>query len=212
MENLQRLELKKQRILFLLSKGSHLAMLKSVANYLTLLRLGLILPTSLFLVLSRVQTKSHWNNLAILAFCLLCLTDFFDGFIARRFKQMTYLGKILDPLVDKMTILIISFLLWKLYMPNSAYPHFPLWLLLAFISKEALLYLHWEIYRKKLKGISQPSVTQLGKFITLCQFITIGWFMLPTHILNPIHLAVVTLACSSFLIGLKFTFLFRRSP
>jgi len=42
---------------------------------------------------------------AALIFVLASVTDFFDGFIARRWNQMTKLGAILDPLADKMLTL-----------------------------------------------------------------------------------------------------------
>ena len=47
-----------------------------------------------------------WNYYtASLLFVLASVTDFFDGFIAREWNQMTMLGAILDPLADKMLII-----------------------------------------------------------------------------------------------------------
>ncbi len=47
-----------------------------------------------------------WNYyIAALIFVLASVTDFFDGFIARQWKQMTLLGGIIDPLADKMLTL-----------------------------------------------------------------------------------------------------------
>jgi len=47
-----------------------------------------------------------WNYyFASLLFVLASVTDFFDGFIAREWNQMTMLGAILDPLADKMLTL-----------------------------------------------------------------------------------------------------------
>ena len=47
-----------------------------------------------------------WNYyFASLLFVLASVTDFFDGYIAREWKQMTLLGAILDPLADKMLTL-----------------------------------------------------------------------------------------------------------
>ncbi len=48
---------------------------------------------------------SWFDYFAGLIFVIASITDFFDGFIARQWDQMTKLGAILDPLADKMLIL-----------------------------------------------------------------------------------------------------------
>ena len=61
------------------------------------------------------------------------LTDLFDGYIARRFNQISDLGKILDPLADKMTQVTVFVCLWI---------RFPaLWPLFVFIAFKELLML-----------------------------------------------------------------------
>ncbi len=74
----------------------------SIPNILSLFRLILI-PFVAYLF--------HVGNikLAGLLFVIACLTDILDGFIARRFNMITNLGKVLDPLADKLmtaTVLI----------------------------------------------------------------------------------------------------------
>ena len=49
--------------------------------------------------------QSWYDYFAGLIFVIASVTDFFDGFIARRWNQMTKLGAILDPLADKMLML-----------------------------------------------------------------------------------------------------------
>jgi len=53
--------------------------------------------------LQQPEPLSRWWSLGI--FLGVSLTDWLDGYIARRFHQVTDLGKILDPLVDKLLIL-----------------------------------------------------------------------------------------------------------
>ena len=48
---------------------------------------------------------SWFDYFAGLIFVIASVTDFFDGFIARQWNQMTKLGSILDPLADKMLVL-----------------------------------------------------------------------------------------------------------
>lgn len=74
----------------------------NVPNVLTIARLifsPLFLP---FLIVYLLPFNIFWINCFIaIIFGFLGLTDFFDGYIARRFKQETQLGQILDPIADK---------------------------------------------------------------------------------------------------------------
>jgi len=72
----------------------------TVPNLLTLLRL-LMLPLYSRIYLNASTSKQFFTAGAIMA--VSCLTDLADGIIARHFHQVTNLGKILDPLADKIT-------------------------------------------------------------------------------------------------------------
>ncbi|BED92085.1 MAG: CDP-alcohol phosphatidyltransferase family protein [Candidatus Improbicoccus pseudotrichonymphae] len=67
-------------------------------NFLSILRIALIIPFAKFL-LDENYLSAFW------VFVFSSLTDFFDGLLARRCKKETDLGKILDPLADKLTII-----------------------------------------------------------------------------------------------------------
>lgn len=69
----------------------------SVPNVLTAFRILLIIPILLFYFVSEDLTA------VIIMLVLSGLTDVLDGFIARKFNQITDLGKILDPIADKLT-------------------------------------------------------------------------------------------------------------
>jgi len=76
--------------------------LKTFPTLLTLIRLiisPLLLPA---LIIHLLPINNIWINgaLAIL-FLLFGLTDFFDGFLARKYSQVTTVGRILDPIADK---------------------------------------------------------------------------------------------------------------
>jgi len=69
----------------------------SPPNQLTLLR---ILLTPAFTLLLFSDSPSN-KQLALLVFCLAAITDWYDGWVARRWGYITRWGKFLDPLADK---------------------------------------------------------------------------------------------------------------
>ena len=75
-------------------------MLQRLPNYLTFLRLGLI---PIFILLMNNPTTFR-VYVATTVFILASLTDYIDGFIARRFGAVSDFGKLLDPLADKMLV------------------------------------------------------------------------------------------------------------
>ena len=71
-------------------------MLKHVPNILSICRL-LLIPVIIFSVIT------HNYLLAIIVFTISSLTDIVDGYIARNYDAVTNVGKLLDPLADKLT-------------------------------------------------------------------------------------------------------------
>lgn len=71
----------------------------------------LLAPLMLWFMIDRTNPlfegwhPSWFDYFAGLIFVIASVTDFFDGYIARSWNQMTQLGSILDPLADKMLIL-----------------------------------------------------------------------------------------------------------
>ena len=76
----------------------------TIPNLLSLFRLVLI-PVYVYIYLNATQPHHYWIAGGILA--VSCLTDLVDGKIARRFNMITQLGKVLDPLADKLTQLAL---------------------------------------------------------------------------------------------------------
>jgi len=72
----------------------------TIPNVLSIFRLALI-PVYVLIYLQAKSTADYFLAAAILA--VSCLTDLIDGKIARHFNMISNLGKILDPLADKMT-------------------------------------------------------------------------------------------------------------
>lgn len=78
----------------------------TIPNLLSFFRL-LVSPFFLFLVKADIK-------LAFFLFILVSITDAFDGFIARFTNSVSFLGKLLDPIADKVLILSLSFAFIKL--------------------------------------------------------------------------------------------------
>ncbi len=73
----------------------------NIANYVTLSRFVLIPLVIAFIFLG-------FYGLAVIVGLFMVLSDYIDGYIARRFNQVSDLGKFLDPLADKIAVVTIA--------------------------------------------------------------------------------------------------------
>ena len=100
----------------------------NLPNILTIFRIVLI-PVLVALLTNPGPTASL---LAGLTFFLACLSDFFDGYLARRWGISTTLGKLLDPLADK--LIVAAALIMLAGMERS--PAVPAWMTVVIIGRE----------------------------------------------------------------------------
>ena len=77
----------------------------NIPNLLSLFRLCLI-PVYMYIYLNASESLDYWLAGTILA--ISCLTDMVDGKIARKYNMITPLGKLLDPIADKFTQLVLT--------------------------------------------------------------------------------------------------------
>src|SRR5688572_19447530 len=105
----------------------------TVPNLLTFLRMALI-PVFASLLF---YGYSGW---ALIVFVIAVVSDGIDGFVARRFRQETELGTIIDPIADKL-LMTTAFIV--LTMPNVLQParHLPVpfWVTAAVIGRDVLI-------------------------------------------------------------------------
>jgi CDP-diacylglycerol--glycerol-3-phosphate 3-phosphatidyltransferase len=123
----------------------------NVSNLLSISRILLIAPF-LLITLSEIPNARLWGCL-ILAIGML--TDNLDGRLARKLHQETELGRILDPLADKLAVAALAITLLLLGAV-------PLWFAVALFTRDALI-LAGGIYLKAKRGIVVPSNT-VGKW------------------------------------------------
>jgi len=109
----------------------------NLANRITLVRIFLV-PIIMFLLLLNVDLKPltvgdffiTWNQiLAALIFIVAASTDGLDGYIARKNKIVTNLGKLLDPLADKLLVAAVLISLVEMDKVDA-------WIVIVIISRE----------------------------------------------------------------------------
>jgi CDP-diacylglycerol--glycerol-3-phosphate 3-phosphatidyltransferase len=99
----------------------------NVPNLLSLSRI-LAVPVFIVLMLEPTPGRAIWAGVV---FALASITDWFDGYYARKWDQITKLGKLLDPLADK--ILIASALIVLL---NTDPELVPAWMVIIIVGRE----------------------------------------------------------------------------
>ncbi len=133
-------------------------------------RIVLIVPV-LYFVDERSPTRSF---IATLIYLLAAMTDWLDGWLARRRKQVTVLGQFLDPLADK--LMVTSVLVWL-----TALDRCPAWLVVALLARElAVTGLRAIAVSEGLVIAASPA----GKQKTALQFV--GTMFLLLHFRYPI--------------------------
>lgn len=107
----------------------------TVPNFMSLVRI-LLIPVFAVLFL-----KGYiWWALLVLA--ISGISDFLDGKIARKFNQVSNLGKMLDPIADKLTVFALAIVLFfKFKSAQSAAMQAFAWVFLLFIAKEIIMLL-----------------------------------------------------------------------
>ncbi len=159
----KRLKYAKKQGLFLLNLPNLLASLRIL---IAPIMFWIILTPSLF---SDAGFHISWSYYtASLLFVLASVTDFFDGYIAREWNQMTMLGAILDPLADKM-LTIAAFLGLMMIGEASA------WAIYIIIIRELFI---TGIRTVALGEGLDIKASFAGKVKTVVQMIAIGFLLM----------------------------------
>ena len=105
-------------------------MVWTLPNLLSLFRIGII-PVLVYLLTFSDRVSAI---LAAFLFLIASITDYFDGYLARRNRSVSDLGKILDPLADKLMIIAVLIMLTAMDRPGQ--PSVPAWLVVIIIARE----------------------------------------------------------------------------
>ena len=109
----------------------------NLPNKLAILRMVLVIPFVIFLSLALEYTDKTGITMTMRVFAAIifvgaAITDYYDGKIARKYNLITNLGKLLDPLADK--ILVISAL-----VTLAKFSQISLWFVIIIIFRELLI-------------------------------------------------------------------------
>lgn len=136
---------------------------KTIPNLISFMRI-LLIPV--FAVL-------FYNDHTVAAACILALSglsDMVDGKIARKLNQISNLGKMLDPIADKLTVFAIAIILFLKFnqAENQALNAFS-WVFLLFIAKDIIM-LGFGLFMI-LKGLHPSAAEIFGKLATLAFYV-----------------------------------------
>lgn len=133
----------------------------TIPNLLSMFRL-LLIPVYIIIYLNATDQHEYFLAAAILA--VSCLTDMIDGQIARHFNMISNVGKLLDPLADKMTQLALTLCL------SVKYPALRSVLLLFVIKELFQASVTFVMFRR---GKVLPGSLFAGKICTTVLFISL---------------------------------------
>jgi cardiolipin synthase (CMP-forming) len=108
-------------------------MLRHLPNFICLVRIALIWPT-----IDALYSADYWTALALVFVC--AVSDGLDGWLAKRYNWTSHLGKILDPLADKL-------LLVALFLTATWMNIIPWWLTAVAVGRDVMIGFGAVIYR-----------------------------------------------------------------
>lgn len=159
----------------------------SVPNYLTFIRLILVVPMAVLLLRGELATAGF-------IFAIAALTDFADGWIARHFNATSQLGRLLDPIADKLLVgTAVLFLWWIGLLPG--------WFALVVAAREIFV-LGSSIFARARGEIKMLKPGIYGKAGAAAQMLLIALILLPVPdaIKTPFILTGLMVAATFFTI------------
>lgn len=141
----------------------------SLANGITLGRLVLVAAGLTLLSVDPGRERMTWDGdwVMFIALFVAAVTDFVDGWAARRYDSVSQVGRLLDPLVDK--ILVCGALILFLEYPSLS-PWVPGWIVVVFLAREFIV--------QSVRGAAEAKGVEFGadqfgkwKMVTQCVYV-----------------------------------------
>ncbi|MBW3553390.1 MAG: CDP-alcohol phosphatidyltransferase family protein [Gemmatimonadetes bacterium] len=178
---------------------------KWLPNALTGLRI-LLLPLLVFLLVESSTRAAHWNaarSLALAVFAVMAVTDWIDGYLARRLGAISRLGSVVDALADRLALLVpLAYLaVWE----PAGFPEVPLWIPAWLVGLDLVTGLAWGIARSRGDVRAPRSHHQVGRVGVWLLFVLILWALagLPSAGIAPLALAGLGLSTVSGLLYIR---------
>jgi len=176
------------------------SLLWTIPNLLSLFRIVLV-PILVYILRDPGRVA---GAVAAILFVLGSLSDYYDGYLARKYGIVTTLGKFLDPLADK--LLVVSVLIMLVAMPcgtgldGPCVPRVPAWLVVLIVGRELAV--------TGLRSIaSSEGITlgaeELGKYKTIFQIFALTGLLLHYHyVFIDFHLGGMYFLWIAFVMGM----------
>ena len=181
----------------------------TTANKITIVRI-LMIPAFVTMAIYYGQSIQRgapleWQRFtAIVIFLVAAASDGLDGYVARRYKQRSALGAILDPIADKglllSAIITLSISNWSDIDPE--YGRFPAWFPVLVITRDAVILVGAGVLHL-LNGKVHVKPNWTGKVATVLQMAAIAWVMLQLHFL-PLLYVVIAAGVFTFISGIVY--------
>ena len=174
-----------------------LKQIRVLPNLLSISRI-LFLPVVVYFIIRGDDTA------AVVSMAVIWVTDFIDGYIARKFRQYTDLGLLLDPIADKITCAVV-------FLTLTIFRDFPCWVLLLIIGRDVLILSagYYMVKRGRL-----PRSNNFGRITTVLLALIILLYLLSFKIiaLSLCYVLIVMVAVTLFSYARSFCRIVKEIP